>query len=224
MVGFRIKERQHKNVDNEIFAQLRKLGTAQVSDVMARLYGVVGLQAMHDLGQEVMVGQALTVKTRPFDNLMIHKAIALAQPDEVLVVDGGGLTENALVGELMALEAQNRQIAGFVIDGAIRDKDYFETHRFACFARGVSHRGPYKDGPGEIGVPVSIGGQVVLAGDVVMGDADGIVVIPLDCLEEVTQAAWNKEQAELATKEKLRTDSYVKTWIDTTIEKRKKEF
>jgi len=185
------------------------------------LYGVVGLKAYHALrAEERLVAQALTVKTRPGDNLMIHKAISLALPGEVIVVDGSGFTDNALVGELMALDAENRGITGFVIDGAIRDSDFFAANEFFCFARDVSHRGPYKDGPGEINVPVSIGGQVVMAGDIVVGDADGLVVIPLQMADAVLAAALKKEQAEIGIKEKLSLGTYEKPWVDEIIEAR----
>lgn len=221
MIGFRIEAREFEPLNPELINQFRTVGTAQISDCMGRLYGVVGLQPFHSVcANERMVGHALTVKTRPGDNLMIHKAISLARPGDVIMVDGGGAQENALVGELMAMDAQNKQAAGFVIDGAIRDKDYFNSNKFPCFARSVSHRGPYKDGPGEIGVPVSIGGQVVMPGDVVIGDADGLVVVPLEMAEVVLTAALKKEQAEAGIKEKLANNTYEKPWMDETIKAR----
>src|SRR5690606_40493424 len=91
---------------------------------------------------------------------------------------------------------------------------------FFCFARDVSHRGPYKDGPGEINVPVSIGGQVVMAGDIVVGDADGLVVVPLQLAPAVLAAALKKEQSELGIKEKLSKGTYEKPWVDEIIQAR----
>ena len=99
-----------------------------------------------------MVGTAFTVRTRPGDNLMVHKAIDMAAPGDVIVVDAGGALENALIGELMAGWAQKRGVAGFVIDGAIRDSEALAEGDFPVYAAGVTHRGPYKDGPGEINV------------------------------------------------------------------------
>lgn len=221
MIGFRIQDRNYPSLDKDLLARFATVGTAQISDCMGRLYGVVGLRAFHNQRKEKpLVGQALTVKTRPGDNLMIHKAISLAMPGEVLVIDGGGAQENALVGELMAMDARNKQIAGFVIDGSIRDHDYFLTNDFPCFARAVSHRGPYKDGPGEIGVPVSIGGQVVMPGDVLIGDTDGLVAVPSGIAQAVLHAALKKEQMEVGTKEKLASGTYEKPWVDTTIQAR----
>ena len=93
----------------------------------------------------------------------------------MIVVDGGGDESRALVGEIMKTIAEYRGAAGYVIDGAIRDVASFAAGDFPCFARAAIHRGPYKNGPGEINVPVSIGGSVVAPGDIVVGDEDGIV-------------------------------------------------
>ncbi|GAB3342287.1 RraA family protein [Bordetella tumulicola] len=183
---------------------------------MNRLYGVIGLRPLHAQARR-MVGRALTVKARPGDNLMIHKAISLAKAGDVIVVDGGGDTNNALVGELMMMDARARGVVGFVIDGAVRDADVFAQEDFGCFARGVTHRGPYKEGPGEINVPVSVGGQVVFPGDVVVGDADGVVVIPAAHAEAVLALALKKEADETSIKEKLNTGTYTKPWIDRII-------
>jgi len=95
-------------------------------------------------------------------------------------VDGGGDLIQALVGEIMMSRARAMGVAGFVIDGAIRDVDAFMTADFPCYARGVTHRGPYKTGPGEINVPVSIDGMVVMPGDVIVGDTDGVVAFHPD--------------------------------------------
>ncbi len=108
---------------------------------------------------------------------MIHKAIALAQPGDVIVVDGGGDLTNALIGEIMVSYAATRGIAGFVIDGAIRDVDMIRAGTFPVYAAGVTHRGPYKDGPGEINVPIAIDGMVIQPGDLIVGDADGVLCV-----------------------------------------------
>ena len=220
-IGFRILDRAPSILAPETLAKFATVGAAQISDCMGRLYGVVGLLPRHAPTAARMVGVALTVKTRPGDNLMIHKAISLSQPGEVLVVDAGGDLTNALVGELMAMEAQRRGMAGFVIDGAVRDVDVFAQGDFPCFARGVSHRGPYKDGPGEINVPVSIGGQVVFPGDVIVGDADGLVGIPAAHAEDVLADALKKEQDEAKTKEKILAGTYTKPWMDEILAARR---
>lgn len=215
-LGFRILPQPEPSVPSDVLAGFADIGSAQISDCMGRLYGAHGLDALHKDAARV-VGRAVTVKARPGDNLMIHKAISLAQPGDVIVVDGAGQTANALVGELMMMDAQSRGVVAFVIDGAVRDLDVFQQGSFGCFARGVSHKGPYKDGPGEINVPVCIGGQVVCAGDVIIGDADGVVAVPAALAAEVLVAARKKESDEQVTKEKLLAGTYTKPWVDRTI-------
>ena len=118
-VGFRILPRSRK-VGAEAVARFRTLPVANVSDVMARMTAAgPRLRPMHGGGG--LVGPALTVKTRPGDNLMIHKAIALAEPGDVIVVDGGGDLTNALIGELMLAQMVKRGLGGIVLNGAIRD-------------------------------------------------------------------------------------------------------
>jgi len=151
----------------------RKAPTSIISDNLDRLPGAVGLRPFHRGGR--LVGAAFTVRTRPGDNLAIHKALELVGPGDVIVVDGGGDETRALVGEIMKTIAEHRGAAGYVIDGAIRDVAAFAESDFPCFARAVIHRGPYKSGPGAINVPVSIGGMVVAPGDIVVGDEDGVV-------------------------------------------------
>lgn len=150
--------------------------TSVISDNLARLPGAVGLRPYHRGGK--LVGAAFTVRTRPGDNLAIHRALELVGPGDVIVVDGGGDETRALVGEIMKNIAQWRKAEGYVIDGAIRDVAAFAADDFPCYARAVIHRGPYKNGPGEINVPVTIGGSVIAPGDIVVGDEDGVVSFP----------------------------------------------
>jgi regulator of RNase E activity RraA len=151
----------------EAFAQVV---TPHISDNLGRHIGARGLTRYNRSGK--LVGTAITVKTRPGDNLLIYKAMSLLQPGHVLVVDGQGDTNNAVIGELVKLYAQQRGCVGFVIDGAIRDVASFDDT--PCYARAVVHTGPYKTGPGEVNVPVSIGGMLVNPGDLVVGDEDGL--------------------------------------------------
>ncbi|MDB6454938.1 RraA family protein [Falsirhodobacter sp. 20TX0035] len=222
-IGIRIMARPEQRCDMVILEAFRQLGVAQVSDCMGRLYGSVGLQPIHGHGLR-MAGIALTVKTRPGDNLMIHRAIDLAQPGDVIVVDGSGCTANALVGELMMQQAQKRGVLGFVIDGAVRDAEAFGPAGFACFARGISHRGPFKDGPGEINVPVSVGGLVVQPGDVILGDTDGLTAIPPAYAAEVLRLAEAKEQAEAKGMERIAAGTYEKPWQAPAIARLEKDY
>jgi len=170
---------------------------------------------MHKQGR--IIGPALTVKTRPGDNLMIHKALEMVQPGDVLVVDGGGDLTNALVGELMTTYAAARQVAGFVINGAIRDLDVISEGSFPVYAAGVTHRGPYKDGPGEINVPIAIDGMVIRPGDLVMGDADGLLCVPMAEAEEILAAAINKVALEKKMMNDIRAGQLDQSWVDATL-------
>ncbi len=172
----------------------RTAPTSIVSDNLSRLPGAVGLRPFHRGGH--LVGAAFTVRTRPGDNLAIHKALEMVGPGDVIVVDGGGDETRALIGEIMLNIAQYRGAAGYVIDGAIRDVGAIAASDFPVFARAAIHRGPYKSGPGEINVPVSIGGSVIAPGDIVVGDEDGVVAFSpaiAPALLEAVQAQIKRE-------------------------------
>ena len=156
-----------------IIDAFRSAAVAVISDNMNRLYGTRRLKPFHRSGK--LIGTAVTVKTRQGDNQVIHKAYQHLRPGDVLVVEGGGDETQALVGEIMLSRARAMDVAGFVIDGAIRDVAAFLAGDFPCFARSVTHRGPYKTGPGEINVPVAIDGMVVMPGDLIIGDEDGVI-------------------------------------------------
>ena len=159
--------------DRALIEAFRDAPTAVLSDNLDRLAGLDGLRPFHRKGH--LLGPARTVRTRPGDNMFIHKMLDLVQPGDVVVVAGEGDLSRALVGEIMKTIAEKRGVAGFGLDGAIRDSAAFAASDFPCFARGVNHRGPYKDGPGALDVPVAISGNVVSPGDIVVGDEDGVV-------------------------------------------------
>lgn len=216
--GFRILPRQRK-VDAATVERFKALPVANVSDVMSRMNAAgPTLRPLHSGG--VLAGAALTVRTRPGDNLMIHKALLMAEPGDVIVVDAGGDLTNALVGELMLNHAIKVGVAGVVINGAVRDYGWIRANLYPVFAAGITHRGPYKDGPGEINVPVSLGGMVIEPGDLVLGDDDGLLGIPYDATESVFAAAKAKHEAETRTLENTlagRLDA--KLWVDEALRK-----
>ena len=175
---------------------LANLATSLISDAYGdRLLGTVGLSS-YNTGHVQVVGSALTVKVAAGDNLFVHKALDLAAPNDILVIDGGGDISRALVGELMATRARGLGALAFVVDGAIRDVDFFFNNEFLCWAKGVCLRGPYKNGPGQINVPVVVGGMLVNPGDIICGDCDGLIAIPPHLAEQVAQAANEKKQLE----------------------------
>lgn len=198
-VGFRIFTKVNRP-SKELMEQFHGLPSSNICDEMNRIGSVY--EKIRPIGKTSLVGPAFTVKEQLGDIMMFHKAIALAQPGDVIVVDGQqGSLVNALAGELMVLWAKSKGLAGLVIDGAIRDSDAICKLDFPVYAAGVTSKGPYKQGPGEINVPISCGGVVVTPGDIVVGDADGIVIIPAKDAETVLAKAKNKYQNELKIRE-----------------------
>ncbi len=191
------------------------LPSSVISDCMQRIAGTHGLDARH--GDAALLGTAYTVRVRQGDNLYIHEALRHLQPGDVLVVDGGGSVERALVGEIMMQVARKRGCVGFVIDGAIRDQSAFRRDAFPCYAAGVTHRGPYKFGPGETRCAVTIGGVVVNHGDIVVGDEDGVVFIAPAQAAAVARAARAKLADEARTLADIAAGNYDDSWIDAAL-------
>lgn len=198
---------------------LEGLATSVVSDVLGRTIGSVGILPVNK-SPVAICGNAVTVKVRPGDNLLIHKALQMLQPGDVLVVDGGGDISRALFGEIMMTVAKAKGAIGGVFDGAIRDVDTFEKHQFPCYARGINLRGPYKDGPGSINTPVSIGGMVVNPGDVILGDCDGIISLsPADAMI-AAKLGKEKEGIERKTIKSILDGRYDDAWVDATLKQK----
>lgn len=221
-VGFRIRT-QWERLDGAHIENFSKLPASVVSDVMSRHHAAgANLRPMHKNG--VLAGSALTVKTRPGDNLMIHKAIEMAKPGDVIVVDAGGDVTNSLMGELMLAHAIKRGVSGFVLNGAIRDAEAFLDRNLPVYALGITHRGPYRDGPGEIGFPVAIGGMLIEAGDLILGDFDGVVCVGRDDLAVTLVAAQKKLAAETIQMEQTEAGTVDKSWIDKVLAQKGCEF
>ncbi|GAA4617054.1 DUF1932 domain-containing protein [Saccharopolyspora hordei] len=161
----------------DVLAEYAGLAVANIGDARDRMGVLDG--AIRSLWKGArLVGRARTVWVRSGDNLAVHRAVAAAEPGDVLVVNGQGDTSRALIGELIAERAKARGVVGMIIDGAARDVVELERIGFGVWARGVSAAGPYKHGPGQIDVPVAVGGVVARPGDVVVADDDGVVVVP----------------------------------------------
>lgn len=213
--GFRILPGPQRP-DRGLVEQFRHIVTPHISDNMNRMHAIAPeLRPYHREGK--LVGTAITVKTRPGDNLMVHKAIDLAEPGDVIVVDAGGDLTNAIIGEIMVRIAVKKGIVGFVIDGSIRDTGAIAGGRFPVYARGVTHRGPYKDGPGEINVPVAVGGLVIRPGDIVVGDEDGLTAVPAAEAEAVLALAKAQQAKEEAMFAAIEDGTIDRSWIDDTL-------
>jgi len=167
-----------------------------------------------------LCGPAFTVRTAPGDNLLVHKAIDTAEPGDVIVVDGGGFNDHALIGELMSARAEQRGVAGMVICGAIRDSAELKAGSFPVFASGVTHRGPYKNGPGEINVPITVGGIPVNPGDIIVGDADGLVAVPQEHAQEILASAKTILAKEEGSMKQIRAGTVDRSWVDKALKEK----
>ncbi len=175
--GYQINPR-HQSLAQDLITAFADIPVAVAGDCMGRSVGAMGLRSYH--GGKIMCGQAVTVRVRPGDNLMVHKAMMMAKEGDVIVIDGGGDLTQAVIGGLIRTTALTKKLGGFVIDGAIRDLAEWAEGEVPVFARGHTHRGPSKEGPGEINIPVAVGGLVVQPGDLILGDLDGVIAIPAE--------------------------------------------
>ena len=195
--GFRVLKRR-RQVDAAWAEKFRAIPVANISDSMFRMSaGGARLRPYHAGG--AMAGPALTVSSAPGDNLMVHMALNLAEAGDVIVVDAGGELTNAIIGERMLAYCQAKGFAGIVINGAVRDVGYIRANSFPVYAAGVTHRGPYKNGPGEINVSIALDGMVIEPGDLVVGDDDGLLCVPYGDVEAVYRLAHEKHEMETRT-------------------------
>lgn len=215
MLGFRTV-RSAARPASALIESFASIPTAIISDNMHRLFaGGIDLRPYH--GNGVLAGSALTVRTRPGDNLMVHKALDLAQPGDVIVVDAGGDATNAIIGEIMLSYGKSRGVAGFVIDGAVRDSAAILSMGIPVYARGITHRGPYKDGPGEIGVGVTVGGMLVNDGDIIIGDEDGLLAIPQSGAADILKLAQAQQAREADILRSIADGTVDRSWVDATL-------
>jgi len=200
--------------DPQILATLRDIPVAALSDNMHRNIGTALLRPYHRPGARTMAGTAVTVRSRGGDNLTALRAFEFCRPGDVLVIDCGGHIDNAVIGGILSFYAASIGAAGVVLDGAIRDVAEVRERDFPVYARGVTHRGPYKDGPGEINVAVSVGGMVVNPGDIVVGDQDGLLAIPQEGVEQLIEKARAHLETEAQTMRAMKEGRWDRTFID----------
>ena len=187
--GFRIFTNVERS-DRALVERFRGIPSSNINDMMNRLYNTDA--SIKSLNHLPMLGTAITVRAPLGDNLMFHRALDIAQPGDVLVVDGGGCMERSLAGEIMITYAEKKGLAGIVVNGALRDLDGILRSSIPVYAKGITPQGPFKNGPGEINVPVCCGGVVVLPGDILVGDLEGVVVIRKDDAPYIIDKAQEK--------------------------------
>lgn len=198
----------------ELVERFRNMPVANIDDNMGRIAAVDA--AIEPVGHGQLLGTAFTVRVPQGDNLMFHAAMDLAKPGDVIVIDAGGFTDRAIFGELMATYCKVRGIRGIVCDGAIRDRSGLAAMEdFPVYARAATPNGPYKNGPGEINVPVVIGGKIVHPGDIVVGDDDGVLFIEPSIAEELADATLGVEKKEAAIMaDILNKSEYIRPWVE----------
>lgn len=185
-----------------LFQKLSALSSTIISDALGRSGGMVhAIRPMYPGAR--CCGPAYTVKNAAKDNLMSHYALKHSRPGDVLVLDGSCGRHGSGWGELMSLAAKLKGLGGIVLDGTIRDIDQLPEIGFPVFARGVQAEGTVKSTPGEVERPVCCGGLTVLPGDVLIGDENGVVVVPRDRAETVLEAALSLQAKEEGIRSRL---------------------
>lgn len=215
--GLRIRQ-EHERPPSGLVAALAAFDTATISDLMNRLYTMSSsIRPVTPPGLR-LAGPACTVKVFPGDNLMVHKSLDVARPGDVIVVDASSSHMTAVLGDLIATKARHRGLAGFVVDGLIRDlPGILDLGDMPVFARGITPIGPLHRGPGEIGYPVSAGGIVVQPGDIIIGDGDGVVVVPQDEAALVVGRLQEKAEAEAAYAAGVARGEFSNAWVDAAL-------
>lgn len=205
--------RDIERVSPELVAQASKFQAAILADVGGRRGTLNG--RVKPLSPKMKVaGPAITVEVRPGDNLAIHAALAIAKPGDVIVVDGKGDQTCALIGEIMATQAHATGIAGFVIDAAVRDSHELANGDFPVFSAGLNPCGPTKSVAGRVNSPISAGGTTVNPGDLIVGDADGVVVVPRADVPRILELAQKKVDSEAKRIAAIKSGDTRATWLE----------
>ncbi|MDB5288945.1 MAG: Dimethylmenaquinone methyltransferase [Phycisphaerales bacterium] len=211
--GFRVR----MNIERlapELMNQFADFPTPDISDLLNRLYAVDPQIRCLTGDTHRVSGPACTVKVFPGDNLMVHKSLDVIEPGDVVIIDAGGSTLNAVLGDLVSTKAKHRGAAGFVVDGLIRDLPGIRDLGLPVFARGTSPIGPLHRGPGEINYPICCGGVVVNPGDLIVGDAMGVVVVPQIIAAELLERLRTHEAASADYFASVKKGNFSNAWVD----------
>jgi regulator of RNase E activity RraA len=216
-IGFRIVT-DLPRPEREVVEAFRGIAAPNVADAMERFHFMdSGIQSRTGLS---LCGVAVTVNSRPGDNLMVHKALEIAELGDIIVVSTNGNVTSAVFGELMCHSAVASELGGLVVDGAVRDIEGMTALAFPVFSRCVNPGGCDKDGPGEINVPISCGNAAVMPGEVVVGDAGGVAVIPREDLADVLERVRALVDREAKRIEEIHRGVVIKPEIDETLRRK----
>src|SRR5712664_4194932 len=211
--GFRVRT-EFERLDPDLMQRFGDFCSTDISDLLNRLYAVdPGIVCLTG-SQHRLCGPACTVKVFPGDNLMVHKVLDVAKPGDIVIIDAHGSSMNAVLGDLISTKSKHRGIAGFVVDGFIRDLPDILELDFPIFARGTTSIGPLHRGPGEINYPISCGGIVVNPGDIIVADGAGIVVIPKEIAADLLERLRNQKASQAAYLAGVKRGDFSNAWVD----------
>ncbi|MFT3987028.1 RraA family protein [Aestuariivirga sp.] len=214
--GFRVKM-EIERPDPRLVASFRDFETPDISDILNRMYTMTP-EIRNVVNAEMLVGPALTVKVFPGDNLMVHKALDAAKPGDVVVIDTSGSQRNAVLGDLITNKAKHRGIAGFIVDGLVRDLPGLQDAGLPVFARGITPFGPLHRGPGELNYAVSCGGIVVNPGDVIVADQSGIAVIRREMAEDTLMRLRAHRARMMQYVADVKAGRFSNEWVDRQLQ------
>lgn len=208
--------------DPEIMAQFKTIPASNTADVMNRSCAMnPRIHLVSKPKDQMMVGPAYTVKGRAGDNLTLHAALNLCGEGDVLVVSNEEDTTRALMGEvMMAYLRYTKKIAGIILDGPIRDIDEIGQWDFPVYCTGTTPGGPYKEGPGEINVPISCGGISVNPGDIILADPDGIIVIPRQDAAAILEEAKKFQAADEKKLAAAKDGTANRAWVEKSLQEK----
>ena len=220
--GFRIKK-TFSRPEKSLVNAFKSIPVANIGDTMNRMSCMNA--RIVPMNSAPLLGCALTVKVRAGDNLLFHKAIDMAQPGDVVVVDAQAEQSYAITGELMIMWLRRKGISGLVVDGCIRDSDFVrELTDFPVYATGFNPNGPLKEGGGEVNFPIMCGGLVVNPGDIIVGDSDGVVVINPDDAPDILKKAEAHNAKENQIKKEIENLAWDRAWVDAALKAKGCEF
>lgn len=211
--GFRVNTEFHR-LDSDFMVQFAEFDTPDISDLLNRMYAVDPAITRLTCSHHRLCGPACTIKVFPGDNLMVHKSLDVAMPGDIVVIDAHGSSMNAVLGDLVSTKAKHRGIAGFVVDGFVRDLPNILELDFPIFARGTTSIGPLHRGPGEINHPICCGGIVVNPGDILVADGAGIVVIPQEIASDLLVRLRSQKATQAAYLAGVKRGNFSNDWVD----------
>lgn len=213
--GFRIRK-DFERAEQDLIEQFKQFASPDISDLMNRLY-TMSSDIQNLSNEETICGSACTVKLFPGDNLMVHKALDIVKPGDVVVIDTSENYSNAVLGDIISNKAKHKGIAGFVIDGLVRDIKGIRETGLPVFACGISPVGPLHRGPGELNYSISCGGIVVNPGDIIRGDDSGIVVVRREFAPDILQRMYDQRERLKDYIAEVKKGNFDNSWVDRTL-------